>query len=350
MKILKSGRIAMALALAVSAAAAREAGAGERTLQIYTWSDYFAPAVIENFEKRFNCRVRISIFESNEDLHEKLESGAVAHDILTPSSYMSSVLWDQGLILALNPNLIPNLANIDRSFTSLTRDPDMLYSVPYTRTVTGIGYNAREVPPEALGSWNIFSRPALAGGVTMLDDMRESIGAALKYLGHSLNSVDQEEIDAAVRVILGWKKNLAGFAVDDATTGLESGELLAIHAYNGDVAMIMEGNPDLAFFVPREGTSVTADDFVIQAISPSPELAHAFINYLLEPETAVANMESIHYYMPNPRALEKVDPALKANPAFSIDERMLANCEVIEDLGDDNALYARAWDKIKAEE
>ncbi|MDR1535640.1 MAG: spermidine/putrescine ABC transporter substrate-binding protein [Planctomycetota bacterium] len=351
--MIKSKLESLAIALLAAASLAMNGEGGEnreQTLRIYTWSDYFDQTVIENFEEKFNCRVHIDYFDSNEALYAKLKTGAAAYDILTPSSYMSAVLWKQGLIMELEAERIPNLVNIDRNFTSLTNDPGMVYSIPYTRTVTGVGYNTREVPPEAIGSWDIFSNSKFSKRMTMLNDMRETIGAALKFLGFSLNTVNPAEINAAARVILGWKGNLAKFDVDDSKIGLAAGEFLVTHAYNGDVALVMEENPDIGFFVPLEGSSIAADDFVIQAISPTPKLAHAFINYMLDPEVAIANMESVRYYMPNPKALERIDPELRDNPAFAVDEGIMAKCEVIWDLGEDNPAYIRAWDKIKAED
>ncbi len=226
----------------------------------------------------------------------------------------------------------------------------MRYSVPYTRTVTGVGYNRDVVKPEDLGSWDIFANTAYARRMTMLNDMRETIGAALKYLGYSLNTTDEAELAAAGDVLQVWKRNLAKFDVDEAKMGLGSGEFHVIHGYNGDVALIMEEVPEIDFFIPKEGSSVASDDFVIAAGTPSADLAHAFINHLLDPEVARINMESIRYFMPNPAAVAELDPDLRENNAFNVDDAVLEKCEVIRDLGEDNAKYIRIWDIVKADE
>ncbi len=327
------------------------AGAGEaRTIHVYTWSDYFDAEALRDFEEANDCLVEVDYFDSNESMYAKLKAGGGGYDIITPSSYMSAVMRKQDMLLTLDHALLPNLGNMDRDFTRHTEDPGMAYSVPYTRTVTGIGYDAARVDEADLGSWDIFGKEAYARRMTMLNDMREAIGAALKYCGYSINSTDEAELAEAGGTLMRWKRNLAKFDVDEAKIGLAAGEFLAIQGYNGDVALIMEESPDVGFYIPKEGSSLASDDFVIAADSEHAELAHAFINYMLDPEVARTNMESIRYYMPNPEAVKLLDPALRDNPAFNVSREVMDKCEVIRDLGPDNAKYAKVWDAVKADE
>lgn len=322
--------------------------AGERVVHIYTWSDYLDSDVIHEFESKNKCRLAIDYFDSNESMYAKLKAGGGGYDIITPSSYMSAIMRKQEMLMPLEHSLLPNLQYMDRDFTKLTEDPDMQYSVPYTRTVTGVGYNAKRVNEKDLGSWNIFGVAAYSKRMTMLNDMRETIGAALKYLGYSINTVDEKELAEAGEVLKGWKKQLAKFDVDEAKIGLASGEFTVIHGYNGDVALIMEENSDIDFFIPKEGSSLASDDFVITADSPNADLAHAFINHMLNPEMAAVNMESIRYFMPNPTAVEQLSDELRENQAFNVEKDVLEKCEVIRDLGPDNEKYIRIWDLVKA--
>ncbi len=326
------------------------AAAGEEVLHVYTWSDYFDSEALHQFEQKHACRVAIDYFDSNESMYAKLKAGGGGYDVITPSSYMSAVMHKQKMIMDLDHSLLPGIGNVDRKFTVFTEDPEMRYSVPYTRTVSGVGYNTAKVAASDTGSWNIFANTAYARRMAMLNDMRETIGAALKYLGHSLNTTKQEEIDAAGNILRAWKKNLAKFDVDEAKIGLGAGEFLVVHAYNGDVALIMEESPDIGFFIPKEGSSLASDDFVITLDATAPKLAHAFINHFLDPEVAALNMESIRYYMPNPKAVAMLSADLRENPAFNVPDDIIANCEVIRDLGPDNAKYVKVWDKVKADE
>ena len=330
--------------------APRTAAAGEKPiLRIYTWSEFFDGGVLAAFEDAHDCIVAIDTFDSNEAMLEDLTDGrdeVHPYDIVTPSSYMAEEMRRKGLLRALDHRLIPNLANIDPAFPSLTEDPEMRHSVPYTRTVTGIGYN------RSLGdlrkSWSVFGRKDLTGRLTMLDDMRESLGAALKYLGHSLNTTDPAQVAAAGGVLREWRGNLARFEVDEANIGLGSGELLAVHGYNGDMAVLMESNESIGFFVPEEGSAITTDAFIVMAGSENPDLAHAFINHLLDTETAARNMTGILYYMPVPEALELLSDEIKHNPAFAVPEKTLAKCEVIRNLGENIAIYEKVWEMVRS--
>ena len=351
-KLIFAGLFAVLAACAAGIIGGGDVVAGERqkVLHIYTWSDYFDSEVLRDFEKMHGCRLAVDYFDSNESMYAKLKAGGGGYDIITPSSYMSAVMHKQDMVLPLDHSLLDNLQYMDRNFTKHTEDPEMAYSVPYTRTVTGVGFNSRRVKAEDLGSWDIFGRTAYARRMTMLNDMRETIGAALKYLGYSINSVDEGELAEAGKVVLGWKKNLAKFDIDEAKIGLAGGEFLIIHGYNGDVALAMEENEDIDFYIPREGSSLASDDFIISADSPNAGLAHEFINFMMEPDVARRNMESIRYYMPNPEAVGLLDSELRDNHAFSVDEEVMERCEVIRDLGEDNAKYVKVWDMIKADE
>ncbi len=324
--------------------------AGEQTLHIYTWSDYFDPDVLYEFESRFKCRVQVDYFDSNEAMYAKIKAGGGGYDVITPSSYMSALMRAQDMLSFLDHDKLPNLENIDKAFLAFTGDEAMRYSVPYTRTVTGVGYDTRKAEAADLGSWSIFGNARFANRMTMLNDIREGLGAALKYLGYSLNSVDAAEVEMAGEQLVLWKRNLAKFDVDEAKIGLGAGEFIVVQGYNGDIALVMEENPHIGFYVPKEGSSLAADDFVVPVGAGNPDLAHAFINYMMDPEVALANMEGIHYYMPNPEALERLPVELKENPAFFVDDAVVAKCEVIRDLGEFNAVYARTWDKVKASE
>ncbi|MCC8179960.1 MAG: spermidine/putrescine ABC transporter substrate-binding protein [Planctomycetes bacterium] len=338
----------LAVFLAAFCWCAAHSSAGEPVLHVYTWSDYFDPDVIYEFERANNCRVSIDYFDSNEAMYAKLKAGGGGYDLITPSSYMSAVMRGQNMVADIDHDKLPNLQYMDRSYTRFTEDPEMEYSVPYTRTVSGVGYDSRRVAAEDLGSWDIFNNEKYAKRMTILNDMREAIGAALKRLGYSLNTTSETELAEAEQLLKRWKKNLAKFDVDEAKIGLGAGEFQVVHSYNGDVALIMQENPDIGFYIPKEGASFASDDFVITTTSDQPDLAHAFINHFLDPEVAAANMESIRYYMPNPTAVEMLDEELKGNPAFNVKEEDMAKCEVIRDLGEDNAKYARVWDRVKA--
>lgn len=325
------------------------AAEADRVLHIYTWADYFDPATVRMFEEKHGCRVEFDYYDSNDTMYSVL-SDSGGYDVMTPASNTAASLFEKGVLLRLDHSLLPNLAFLDADTPGLLQDPEMLYSVPYTITVTGVGYNRKLVPADAAGGWDVFGRSDLAGRMTMLNDMRETLGAGLKFLGYDINSVNPEEVREAGRLILGWKRNLAMFDVDQARAGLRDGTYAAVQTYNGDVAALISRNPDIGFLVPKEGSALNSDDFVVAIDTEVPDLAHAFINHYLDPEVAALNMASIYYFMPNPAALKKLPPELRDNPAFAITDDVIARCEMIRNLGGAREHYDEAWEKVLLEE
>ncbi|MFU8780098.1 MAG: spermidine/putrescine ABC transporter substrate-binding protein, partial [Kiritimatiellia bacterium] len=187
-----------------------------------------------------------------------------------------------------------------------------------------------------------------AGRMTMLNDMRETIGAALMYLGYSINSIDETELGKARDVVIGWKRNLAKFENEQYKTGLAAGEFFVVHGYSGDIIQVAEDNENIVFFLPAEGFSIARDDMCIPRDARSPELAHAFINFLHRPEIAAQNMEWVAYLCPNKAAYELVNEELRENPAVFLPEELMDEAEVMIDLGENIALYTAIWDQIKA--
>lgn len=318
-------------------------------LNIYNWADYMNPDVLKKFEKQYNCRIVLDTFDSNEAMYAKLNAGAQGYDLIFPTSYMVGIMKEQGMLQPLNHELIPNLGNVDQKYLALTQDPQMEVSVPYMISITGIGYNQTRLG-ELEPTWNLFARPDIARRCTLLNDMRETIGAALKSLGFSLNSTSDKELAEAQAVLTEWKKNIAKFEVEEALRGLASAEFLLVHAYNGDILQAMDENEDLAFLVPVEGTSIASDDMVIPAGADQVELAHAFINFIHDPDNSAENMEYVYYLSPNVEGQKLVSQEFRDNPAIFIDPAVLAKSEVIRDLGADNDKYTRVWDAVKASE
>lgn len=318
-----------------------------KTLHVYTWADYVKPELVARFEQEQGCTIVIDTFDSNEAMYAKLKAGAGGYDVITPSSYMVQVMHRQGMLLPLDHARLPNLANVDPEVLKIAIDPKMDHSAPYMMTITGIAYLGSKVA-DVRASWAMFDRPELKGRATMLADMRETIGAALKFLGYSINSTNPVELAAARDVVIRWKKNLAKFENEQYKTGLASGEFLLVHAYSGDILQVQEENEDIVFAVPEEGTSIACDDLVIPKDSKQADLAHRYINFLHDPKVAAENTEFISYLCPNKASYPLLSEETRANPALFVPAEVQAKSEVITDLGNDNAAYARVWDEIKA--
>ena len=337
--------VACSLALAISFSSG--CGGGGPVLRVYTWSDYIKPELVRRFEREHGCRVVMDTFESNEAMYAKLKAGAAGYDVLTPSSYMVSLMHKQGMLRRLDHGLLPNIAHVDREYLERAIDGTMDHSVPYMLVASGIAYlegRVRDVVP----SWTMFGRTDLRGRMTMLNDMRETVGAALKALGYSINTTSEEELREAEGLLVEWKANLAKFENEQYKIGLASGEFLLVHAWNGDVFQVAKENPDVRFVVPEEGTVISCDDLVIPDGARQVELAHAFINYLHDPRVAAENTEYIHFLCPNRSSYELLGPGIRDNPGIFLSPEIWDRSEMIDDIGEANALYVRVWDRVKA--
>ncbi len=334
--------------LALGAAAVlAHCGKSQTVLHIYTWADYFKPALVARFEKDYRCRLVFDTFDSNETMYAKIKAGASGYDLLTPTSYMASLMHSQGMLLELDRSRLPNLDHVDPEYLDLAIDKNMDYSVPYMVVNTVIAYLGSRIE-DFEPTWAIFDRPDLKGRMTMLNDMRETIGAGLKFLGYSINTTDAGELDAAKAVVIRWKKNIAKYENEQYKTGVASGEFLVVHGYSGDILQVQKENPDVRLAVPREGTVISVDDLVIPRGAGDVGLAHAFINFLHQPAVAAENTAFLKYLCPNKDAYPLLPEDLRTNPAVFLEPEVRAKSEIIADLGEANSLYVKVWDEIKA--
>ncbi len=316
------------------------------TLTVFTWADYLSEKAAASFEQAYNCKLVIDTFDSNEAMIAKIESGATGYDILVPSSYAVKELDSKNLLQALDHSKITNLANIDKAHLGHALDPEMKVSAPYMMAPTCVAYLKSKVP-DAEPSWSLFSRVDLKGRATLLDDMREVLGAALKSLGHSLNSTNPSELEAATKLVISWKTNIAKFENEQYKSGIASGEFHLVHGYAGDLIAAQEENGDIKIIIPREGASFPCDDLCIPKSSKNPALAHAFINHLCDAEVAAENMEWIGYRAPNSAAYPSLTEDFRGSAILFPPDDLYAKCETIEYLSNKLPLWTAAWEKVK---
>lgn len=336
-------------AFIAAAIAATMCGCGnqKRVLHLYNWSDYVDPEVIEEFEKQYDCRVVTDTFDSNESMFAKIKAGAKGYDLIFPSSYMAVNMRDQGLLQEIDTTKIPNLVHIDRGYDGVICDPSFKTSVPYMISNAGIAYN-KERCPDFEASWGIFGDEKYKQHCTLLNDMRETIGAALKLLGYSLNTTNESEVAAAADLVIQWEKNIAKFDNELYKNGIVSGHFVIVHGYNGDLGQVIGENENLVYALPREGVSIACDEMVIPLNAKEVDLAYAFINFVHDPEIAARNMEYTCYLCPNAAAYELLPEEVRSNEAIFIPEEIREKSETIRDLGEKNQIYIQAWDRIKS--
>ncbi|MBQ4200236.1 MAG: spermidine/putrescine ABC transporter substrate-binding protein [Kiritimatiellae bacterium] len=327
-------------------------GPAKEELHVYTWSDYIAPDVIKQFEERNNCRVVVDTFDSNEAMYAKLQAGSTGYDIITPSSYQIPLMAKNGMIQKLDHAKLPNVRkNFDKNYATSILDPSFTYNVPYAVTYTGFAYRKDKVGNAPVDSWKVFETAALKGRMSLLSDMRETIGGGLKSLGYSLNSTKPEEIDKAADVVIGWKKNIAKFDNEQYKTAVASGEWFVCLGYSSDSIQVMLDDDNVGFALPKEGFTIAFDEMVIAAGAKKVDLAHKFIDFCYEPDVAAANMTEVGAPMPVAPAFPKLDEKLRK--LVVLDAETLKRGEVLRDFDDQPAvreLYIKAWDRIKAGE
>ena len=337
---------AVALA-AIAGALVSGCGPAKPTLNVYMWSDYIDLDLVREFEKQNNCKVVIDIFDSNEFMYSKLKAGGTGYDVILPTSYMARVMFEQNMLEKLDHSKLPNLKFVNQKvLADLAIDKKMEYSVPYMLGYTCIAYNKDKVGklPE---SWDVFSNAKYAGKMTMLNDHRETIGAALFFLGKSMNDTNDADLAKAKEILLKWKKNLAKFDNELYKVGIQSGEFLVVQGYSGDLFQVLAESPNLAYMCPKEGISMSCDDWVIPATAKNKELAYKFIDFVCEPKNAAKNMEFTCYSAPIPEARKYVSEENKNHPGMFIPDDLYRRGELIRDLGADNAKFNELWDVVK---
>ena len=337
-----------------------ESGKDGGELHVYTWSDYLAPEVQAGFEKALGVKVIIDTFESNEAMYAKLKAGGSGYDVIVPSSYQVALMAKEGMIEKIDHAKCPNVkANFDSRFLSQIIDPTFAFSVPYTVTYTGIMYAKDKVPEGAdVGSWKILEAPGVKGRVTLLDDIREVIGAGLMSLGYSINSTSQAEIDAAVQQALKWKANSRKFDAESYKTEVAAGSTWFGHGYSTDATQVivgdesegMEPRDDIGFALPKEGFTIAFDEMVVAKDARRKDLAYAFINYIYDGEVAAVNMDYLCGPNPVKPGIDLLDDEYRK--VIILDEETLKHGQVLKGFDDPAVLemYNKAWDKIKATE
>ncbi len=328
-------------------------------LHIYTWSDYIAPDVISDFEEDYKCRIVIDTFDSNETMYAKLKAGGTGYDIIMPSSYLVALMAKEGLIAKLDHAKMPNVKkNFDPRFAKQILDASFTYNVPYAVTYTGFMYAKDKMPQgAAVASWSILANPALKGKATLLDDIREVVGAGLMANGFSISSTKAEEIDKAVETVLKWRENIRKFDAESYKTEVASGATWLGHGYSTDATQVILGDEeagdapraDIGFALPKEGFSIAFDEMVLAAGAPNPDLAYAFMNYVYDGNNAEENMEYIMGPMPVKPGIAQLDDDYRK--LIVLDDETMKRGQVITPVDDATMeLYNKAWDRIKATE
>lgn len=329
-----------------------------RELYFYNWSDYIDPQLLIQFEEAYGVRVILDTYDSNEDMIAKLRTGNSGYDIVAPSDYAVTIMATEGLAAPLDKTLLPNVIHIDPDLLDQPFDPGNVSSVPYMYGITGIAYNAAFFP-DGIDSWAaLFDRERIApfrGKFSMLDDERETPGAALRYLGYSLNETDPAALKQVEELLIAQKPYLAAYNSSDTNRKLAAEEYVLAHAWSGSALQArsgleeeFDGNPNIRFVIPQEGGMIWMDNLAIVADSPNSYTAHLFINFLMDPAVAAQNAGWTGFLTPNQAAVELLSAELKALYAegFAPDDEVRKRLEWAERAQGSTA-FTDLWTVVK---
>lgn len=325
---------------------------GTNQVIVYNWGEYLDPEVITLFEKETGINVVYEEFETNEIMYPKVQSGAIAYDVVCPSDYMIQRMIENDLLAELNFDNIPNVKNIGQEYFRQSRqfDSENKYSVPYCWGTVGILYNKTMVD-EPIDSWSVLWDEKYKDNILMQDSVRDAFAVALKYKGHSLNSTDLDELEEAKELLIEQKPLVQAYVIDQVRDKMIGNEAAIGVIYSGEAIYTQLENPNLEYVIPKEGSNVWIDSWVIPKNAKHKENAEAFINFLCRPDIAKMNFDYITYSTPNTAARELIeDPAIRNSKIAFPDASELERCETFQFLGDKNdAIYNKLWREIKSQ-
>lgn len=341
-------------AVLLSLAGCGGSSAGENgEVIVYNWGEYLDPEAIDLFEEETGIKVIYDEFETNEIMYPKVEAGATEYDVICPSDYMIQKLLENDLLAELNFDNLPNAkANIGAQYWEQSRefDRDNKYSVPYCWGTVGILYNKTMVDG-TIDSWSVLWDEQYKDNILMQDSVRDAFMVGLKLNGFSMNSTDTAELEAAKNSLIQQKPLVQAYVVDQVRDKMIGNEAAIGVIYSGEAIYTQRENPDLEYVIPKEGTNVWIDSWVIPKNAPNKENGEKFIDFMCRPEIALMNFEYITYSTPNDAARELIeDEDIRNSPIAFPDLSQYPNLETFQYLGEDaDRMYNDLWKEVKSE-
>jgi spermidine/putrescine transport system substrate-binding protein len=325
------------------------AGAAEKVLYVYNWSEYLPEAVLEQFQEETGIKVVYSTFDSNEAMYAKLRlvDEKNSYDIVVPSTYFVSKMRREGLLAKVDKSKLKHFAHLDPKLTNQAFDPDNRFSVPYLWGSTGIAVNTDKVKPGTVTKWSDLWKPEFKDRLMMTNDMREVFHVGLRVLGYSGNDTDPAHIEAAYKKLKELMPNVRVFNSEAPRMPYLEGETDAGMIWNGEAYVAKEDNAAIAYIYPEEGAALWMDNLVIPKTARNVENAHLFIDFLLRPEIAKLISEEIGYASPNIKAVAMLDEETRSDRTVYPIEADLKNAEFQTDIGDAITVYEKYWELLK---
>lgn len=305
---------------------------------------------LKEFEKKYGIKVNVETFDDMETMYQKISKGGVKYDVILVSDALMPRMIKKGLIQELNKDNIPNISQMDKDYLNLQIDPGNKYSVPYMFGTVGLIYN-KDVVKEKVDSWDILWDEKYKDKVFMFDTYRDTMGAALKKLGYSLNSKNPKEIEEAKELLIKQRETVNPiYGVDNGTTMIPAGESDINMIWSGEGLNLQDENSNLVYVVPKEGANFWIDSLCIPKNAENVEGAEKFINFVSDKESALRIADEIGYTTPNKEARLVQPDNVKNNPNAYMPKEIMDRCEIYEDFPMDvKKIYDNAWVNIKSD-
>lgn len=321
-----------------------------KDLFIYTWSSYTDQNLLDRFTKETGFKAVANVFDSNEVMLARLQAGGGGdYSIIYPSDYMVEKMMEMEMLTQLDFSQIHGLDQLSPRFLNSEYDPGNLHSVPLSWGTTGLIYNTqklKQLPEDWSYLWE--NNQKLNKRMTLLNDVREVMGAVLKMMGYSYNSRNPQEIQKAYQKLVELKPNIASFTTDTWRDQVLSGDILIAMCYSSDANEVIEENKakNLQYVIPQSGATLWMDTLAIPKTAPNLEAAYAWINFMLKPDVAAQMCERLSFATPNQAAFNQLPTEVKENPRLFPPEADLKRCESIAPIGDVGEVYERYWTQL----
>lgn len=327
--------------------------AADESINVYNWGEYINQDVLDMFYDETGIKVNYTTYDSNETMYSKIVSGAASYDVVVPSDYMISKMAQEGLLAELDFNNIPNYKYIGDEYKGLEYDPDEKYSVSYTWGTVVIIYNTKFVDEEDVEdeSVNLLWNEKYAGKILMFDNPRDAFGLALKKAGYSLNSLNENDWSEAQKLLKEQKPLVQAYVMDQIFDKMASEEAWIAPYYAGDAYTIQQDNPDISFYLPKEGSNFFTDAMCVLKSSQNKENAEKFINFMCRTDIALMNAEEIGYGTPQTEAYKLLDEEVSSNELlYPSTEKLRNQTEVFINLPSNiSMLQSALWTSLKVD-
>lgn len=320
-----------------------------KEISFFNYGENIDEETIKEFEKTYGIKVNIETFDDMETMYQKVSSGGVKYDVILVSDALMPRMIDQQLIQQINKGNIPNIVQMDEEYLNLNIDPGNNYSVPYMFGTVGLIYN-KDVVTEEVDSWDILWNEKYKDRIFMFDTYRDTIGAALKKLGYSLNTTNPEELKAAEELLIKQREIVNPiYGVDNGTVMIPAGESDINMIWSGEGLNLQAEYPNLVYVVPKEGANFWIDSLCIPSNAENVEGAEKFINFVSDKESALRIADEIGYTTPNKEARLEQPEEIRNNPNAYMPEEIMNRCQIYEDLSPEvKKMYDEAWIRIKS--